>query len=321
MQIDGDQNQPDIDGSSPTDPRLADTVEISPLTLGEAAKKVSIPEVLTSNFIGGQAAWLTMQSPQKQTGNEDSLDFIEIEPSRGLLVVADGLGGHRGGGAASKLLVTWIKNAFRNGRSRIADDHILISGGLKVPLNALSRPESDNQSRSIVLDRIEQVNRRLLRRKTGSATTIALVEVSANRARTYHVGDSLALVISQRGRIKYGTVSHSPVGYAFEAGVYTEEEAIMHQHRHFVSNVVGSRDMSIEIGQWIDLAARDTILLASDGLFDNLFTHEIIDCIRKGKLESGVQSLAEIAVERMTSPIPDVPSKPDDLTILAYRRL
>ena len=94
----------------------------------------------------------------------------------------------------------------------------------------------------------------------------------------------------------------------------------MHENRHLVSNVVGSREMSIEIGLWIDLAPRDTLLLASDGLFDNLYAKEIVEHIRKGPLESGVREMAELALHRMRYPEANLPSKPDDLTILAFRR-
>ena len=49
-------------------------------------------------------------------------------------------------------------------------------------------------------------------------------------------------------------------------------------------NVIGSSDMRVEVGPALQLAARDTVLLASDGLFDNLYIDEIVDTIRRGPL-------------------------------------
>ena len=98
-----------------------------------------------------------------------------------------------------------------------------------------------------------------------------------------------------------------------------EKEAMNHEDRHLVLNAVGSPDMRIEMGAHIDLAPLDTVLVASDGLFDNLRTEEIVECIRKGPLVEGVAKLAADAHERMTQPKANAPSKPDDLTVIAFR--
>ena len=66
--------------------------------------------------------------------------------------------------------------------------------------------------------------------------------------------------------------------------------------------------------------ARDTVLLASDGLFDNLHTHEIVGVIRKGKLTRAAETLRSRTESRMAGEQPPHrPSKPDDLTFLLYR--
>ena len=106
-----------------------------------------------------------------------------------------------------------------------------------------------------------------------------------------------------------------------EAGVLDEEEAMHHEERHVVSNVVGSAEMRIEIGPEIRLAPRDTVVLASDGLLDNLTMDEIIARVRKGRLDKAVRWLALDTRRRMTCPEEGQPSKPDDTTIIAYRTL
>jgi serine/threonine protein phosphatase PrpC len=121
--------------------------------------------------------------------------------------------------------------------------------------------------------------------------------------------------------VKWQTIPHSPVGFAVEAGVLDEEEAMHHEERHVVSNVVGSAEMRIEIGPEIRLAPRDTVVLASDGLLDNLTMDEIIARVRKGRLDKAVRRLAVDTRRRMTCPEEGQPSKPDDTTIIAYRTL
>lgn len=279
-----------------------------------------LPAVSHERIGSGEAAWISVPCPGKTTGNEDAVAVIPVWRQQGLLAVADGLGGHRGGRHASQSLVRSLRKAARNLSASRTPDPILISRTLPVPCQAREPGKCPIDLRPAVLGQIERANQRLLRRGQGAGTTLALVETDGHRVRTYHIGDSDILILSQRGRIKYQTIGHSPVSYAVQSGMLSEEEAMLHEDRHLVSNMVGCREMSIELGPWITLSPRDTVLLASDGLFDNLMLSEIIDRIRKGRLASGVRALMELAMKRMTEYDLSLPSKPDDLTILAFRR-
>jgi serine/threonine protein phosphatase PrpC len=148
---------------------------------------------------------------------------------------------------------------------------------------------------------------------------MALVEIQDRTIRPYHVGDSAILVTGQRGKLKLQTIPHSPIGYAVEAGLMKEEDAIHHEARHVISNVIGSDSMRIEIGPPIEMAPRDTLLLASDGLFDNLLPDEIVEAVRRGPLDEAVSELVETAQQRMAAQHCSAPCKPDDLTVIAYR--
>jgi serine/threonine protein phosphatase PrpC len=83
--------------------------------------------------------------------------------------------------------------------------------------------------------------------------------------------------------------------------------------------VLGAPDMRIEVGTQRRIAPRDTLLLASDGLSDNLRTEEIVALLRTGPLDAACERLAEVARARMQAPGAGEPSKPDDLTFVAYR--
>ena len=99
-----------------------------------------------------------------------------------------------------------------------------------------------------------------------------------------------------------------------------EKEAMHHEDRHIVNNVVGEAEMRIEIGSPIPLAPRDTIVLASDGLIDNLHADEIAAFLCHGRFRYSVTQVASAAYQRMTSPQPEQPSKLDDLTMIVLRR-
>jgi serine/threonine protein phosphatase PrpC len=178
---------------------------------------------------------------------------------------------------------------------------------------------NDSNLRTAILDGVEHANRSICELGIGAATTLAIVEIKENTIRPFHAGDSTILVMGQRGKIKLQTISHSPVGFAQEAGLMDEEEAMQHEDRHVVSNVIGATDMRIEVGSNLKLARRDTLLLTSDGLLDNLQLDEIIDRLRTGPLLEAANRLATESRERMLRPATGQPHKPDDLTFVVFR--
>lgn len=243
----------------------------------------------------GTAAIISMRCPGSTTENEDSATVVKLPNGSVVLAVADGVGGGARGHHASSTATAEL-------------------------LNALNKPRDEDWSvRSAIIDAFENANAKVIELAAGAATTLCAVEIAGNELRPYYAGDSVILIIGGRGRIKYQSVAHSPTGYAVESGMMDEKEAIHHEERHVVSNVIGSSDMHIDVGGNYRLAPRDTVVLASDGLVDNLHTNEIAQLIRRGKLADAVTRLAGIARDRMTKPVEGKPSKPDDLSIIAYR--
>ena len=60
----------------------------------------------------------------------------------------------------------------------------------------------------------------------------------------------------------------------------SEREAMFHAERHLVLNMIGSEEMRIEIGPVHRLAPYDTVVVASDGLWDNLYVEEVAELLR-----------------------------------------
>ena len=173
--------------------------------------------------------------------------------------------------------------------------------------------------RTGILNGFESANEEVLALALGAATTLTVVEFDGHLVRHYHVGDSMVLLTGQRGKVKMQSIPHSPVGYAVESGLLDEEDAMHHEERHVISNVIGSADMRIEMGSAVELARRDTLLLASDGLSDNLHVSEIVECVREGPLVNVARNLARLARERMEGAVEGSPSKPDDLSFAVFR--
>jgi len=244
----------------------------------------------------GDVCVRSVRSPDKDTPNEDAAAIIQVGEDSLVLAVADGVGSTSGAREASNAAVRTL--------SRILKDV----------------PRHEPQLRPAILDAVEAANKTVLGLPRSAATTLVVAQLTASQLRSYHVGDSELLAVGQRGRIKQRVVPHSPTGFAVEAGLLDEDEAVRHDQRHVLFNVIGSPDMRVEVGPALQLATRDTVLLASDGLFDNLFIDEIVDSIRVGPLVAAADRLVERAAKRMSgNGAGDAPCKPDDLTVVLFR--
>ncbi len=256
--------------------------------------ELETPQVIP--LAGGEVSVFTRGCPDSEQANEDAAAVIPLGETAGVLVVADGAGGMPLGEEASKLAVEVLCDSL----------HVAWQAG--------------GSLRGAVLDGIEASNEALAKAGTGACTTLAVAVIEQKTVRTFHVGDSLVLLTGQRGRVKLQTTAHSPVGYGVEAGLLDEAEAVHHEERYVVSNLVGTPEMTVEVGPRLQLARRDTLLLASDGLGDNLYLEEIVEHIRKGPLQRSSNALALACRGRMKEPRQGDPSHPDDLTVLMFRR-
>lgn len=244
---------------------------------------------------GGEAVVISARCPDKETPNEDAATLIPLSDEHAVLAIADGMGGHAAGDDASRLALEALEASVRTGA------------------------RTHEELRTSILNGFEMATETVGALGVGAGTTLAVVEIQDGWIRTYHAGDTGIVVVGQRGRIKLRTMDHSPTGYAVGAGMMNDREAIRHEERHIISNIVGFDDMRIEIGPSLQLATHDTVVIASDGLFDNLLIGAIANRISSGPLLGGMKKLAASALRRMVSEAETQPAKPDDLTIIAFR--
>jgi serine/threonine protein phosphatase PrpC len=258
---------------------------------------VTLDKPVIKELEAGTAAVFLKRAPYKQDYGDINQDAAAIIPADGntvVLVIADGMGGAPDGDIAARLAIESLLTNLQH--------------------------TNDTGLRDAILNGIETANKAILKLENGAATTLAIVEINGNRMRSYHIGDSGIIVTGQRGRLKLQTTAHSPTGYAVEAGFIDEAEALAHTDRNIVSNVVGSHDLRIEIGPVIKLAPRDSVIVASDGLFDNMLSEEIIQHVRCGDLLTSANSLASLCDTRMQGHLRDATSgHPDDLSFILFR--
>ncbi|HBP18589.1 MAG TPA: hypothetical protein DEA08_12495 [Planctomycetes bacterium] len=181
---------------------------------------------------------------------------------------------------------------------------------------ALAGLSQEGPLRERILRGFERANE-VIREVGVGATTLVVVEAAPGWVRTYCCGDSQALLVGGRGKLKLVTLPHSPVGYAVEAGFLEEAEARGHEERHLVSNLLGDDALRVTMHGPVERAAQDTVVVASDGLFDNLDPEAVAELACARPLEEAARALAERAWERMASG--EAGTKVDDLALVLHR--
>jgi len=241
----------------------------------------------------GGVAYFACPSPERPEASQDRGLLWIAADGRCVLAVADGVGGIAGGARAAETALQSVLTRLQ----------AIGAGSL----------------RTAVLDGFEEASREVLALGSGRTTLVA-VSIEDGILRSFHAGDSTALVVGQRGSLKLQTISHSPVGYAVESGLIDETAALDHEERHIVSNLIGDEECRIEMGHHLRLAPYDTVIIGSDGLFDNLSIPEIVDRARHGPLLKVATALASESLRAMRAERPDQVGKPDDLTFLLLRQ-
>ncbi len=235
--------------------------------------------------------YFSKKSPITDTCNEDALGIFPVEGGF-VLAIADGAGGHPKGEDAAKQVLEQIDKHLKKWTSK--------EESFRIP----------------IINAIEQANKDLLDEGIGARTTVTVCEVTNNKARGYQVGDSTLFICGLKGKIKYKSTAHSPVGYGIEAGLIDEKEALKHPDLHYISNLVGESGMKIEIGPEVELNPKDSIFLASDGIFDNFHPDQIVEIVRKGELENISTDLMTLIAEKIYK---QDDSKKDDISFILFK--
>ena len=181
--------------------------------------------------------------------NEDAFALL---PEQGLFIVADGLGGHRAGATASKIVVSVLPEMVKQRRAAVQDDETTtISQLLRDTIAELSLTLREHAASEPGL--------------AGMGATVVVACVQGAQAFIAHMGDSRAYLYRQ-GELKQLTDDHSVVGILLRRGEITPEEARAHPARNRLTRYVGMEHEAYPDVQTLKLSARDRLLLCTDGL-------------------------------------------------------
>ncbi|HEY5729238.1 MAG TPA: protein phosphatase 2C domain-containing protein [Anaerolineales bacterium] len=209
-------------------------------------------------------------------------------------VLADGIGGHRGGEVAAELAVNHIMQSVAKGDGKFSR-HIIEQ--------AVNEASSAIASHSATNDNLK-----------GMGATCAVAWIIDNKLHTAYVGDS-RIYLMRGGRIQQLTVDHSWVQEAIEKGILTPELARDHPNVHVIRRYLGSPvppepDFRLNLfdgegahhaenNQGAEFQPNDILLLCTDGLTDLVWNDEILEIVRtKTSLKEASRALVNLANDR-----------------------
>ncbi len=194
---------------------------------------------------------------RRRRANQDA--FI-VEPSLGLFVVADGMGGHAAGEVASFEAVNSVLSMVATGRDMLAQlkDPDLLHGTLP---KATRLMESAVQAATYHVYGLAENNPE----RSGMGTTVSALLLIDGVGITAQVGDSRVYVM-RGGRASPLTEDHTLVAWQVKHGVLTEDQAARSPHRNVITRAVGSQDYVQVDTSVFDVHAGDRFLICSDGL-------------------------------------------------------
>ncbi len=222
---------------------------------------------------------------QVRQRNEDALGHVHPaekatrDEKGSLFIVADGMGGHRGGEIASKLAVDAIISKFYDSKE------------IEV-VRALH--QAFEQANAVIIEKShEDVT------LFGMGTTCTAMVIRNNDVYLAHVGDSRAYVLREN-ELTQLTEDHSLVGEMVRSGIISDEDARHHPRRNVITRSLGTHERTpADIPATpFKLADGDVFLLCSDGLTSLLSQDEVRETMKSKSPREACDALVGLANEK-----------------------
>ena len=212
-----------------------------------------------------------------RTHNEDAVYHFQ-QDANGLLIVADGMGGHQAGEIASALAIETIQAEL-------------------LPL-IQTTASADSELEETLKAAVEKANRAIVDYgalhddDADLGTTLTAAWIQGNTAIVANVGDSRAYLLRDN-QLTQITKDHSYVGELIRAGILEPESIFDHPRRSLILRSLGAGDV-VKVDLFtVMLQCGDQLLLCSDGLWEMVH-----DSAEIAKILTATQS-AETAAQQL----------------------
>ncbi len=228
--------------------------------------------------------------------NQDAVGVVRPHSKTPLLMVADGMGGFRGGAEASQIVIRTLRRAYRWKRKRRESGDLLSEAILQAHLKIVKKSKQ-----------------RAALAKMGSTVAAVLVDERAQKAVVANVGDSRIYAIDF-DQIQLVSFDHSEVAELIRAGVLSPEEANDYPRKNVVTMSLSASRPHESIKPFVDevdFPPQRALLLCSDGLWGVVPDHLIRLTVLEYPPQEAAQKLVDFA---------NTSGGPDNISVVIVRR-
>lgn len=206
--------------------------------------------------------------------NEDRVGAYTNAKGNILLIVCDGMGGQNKGEYAAQIAIDVISESFKKKQKFF----------------------SAFTARSWLYQIVTKANKAVYEEASrnpqykGMGTTMSLALIYKNVIFTVQIGDSRVYELRNH-QLRQLTEDQTYVNYLYRIGKITKEEMKTHPKRHVLVNALGqfpSAEFDLQKKPYLN----STILVCSDGLYNNVTESNILGVLRNG--DSVIQKVNEL---------------------------
>jgi protein phosphatase len=205
-------------------------------------------------------------------------DYYFIDESRGIFIVCDGMGGHKGGDVASRLAVETIHNNLKFSTS----DEIIpaLDHAVKIANSAIYEKGRSDEALFEM------------------GTTLTAAVIYDDKITIAHVGDS-SLYMYQAGVLKKITRDHTLAEQLLNDGLLKQEARESNVYNHVLTRAVGI-ESNLEVDFFQEtITSGDWVLMCTDGLTDLVANEEICEHLKTAHdPEITVRALLDLALSK-----------------------
>ena len=212
--------------------------------------------------------------------NQDSYYIISDSSSEvKLYLLADGMGGYKGGEIASNLAIKCTKNYIENNFKETPKDREsliqLIASSMEYANMVVYEKSRENKEYE------------------GMGTTLEVCLIYNSRAYIAHIGDSRIFRI-RKGLIRQLTQDHSYVQTLVKEGTITKEEAKHHPKKNMLTKALGCNAFVEPDVMVRGFQKEDALVICSDGLTNMVSKEEIFNLVTNN-FETAPKELVDLA--------------------------
>ena len=207
--------------------------------------------------------------------NNEDMGYVSKNPYSTLLLVCDGMGGHKKGEIASKLIVDTISLEFKKRKSSFN-----LSSVKKFTKHVFKKANKEVYKKSLENNEFKEM---------GSTAVMAIV--SKDITFISSIGDSRCYTYSESKGLKKRTNDQTYVEFLYETGRITKEEKEIHPQKNLLLNAVGiNQELTNLQTKTIKNKDYSAILLCSDGLYNMVSEEEMEDILSNNDLSTNAKA-------------------------------